>query len=46
MNSNKKYSLLVEGGALPLILDQLYFSYLIENCESAVCCRITPKNKA
>ena len=44
---NRKKSLLVEGDALALIISdpQLVskFVHISSNCESVVCCRVTPK---
>ena len=46
----KKKGLLVEGGALSQIFsDEILkdiFIDIIENCETVICCRVTPKQKA
>lgn len=50
MKEGRKKSLLVEGDSLAMVLENPehipLFVTISQECESVVCCRVTPKQKA
>lgn len=46
LQKGDNFGVIVEGSAIPVALASPYFAEILEKCQSAVCCRITPKNKA
>ncbi len=50
MQENKRKAFLVEGEALAIIFKEpdlkIKFIQITKDCESVVCCRVTPKQKA
>lgn len=45
-NNKNKVSLIVEGTALAAIVNNSLFHTMLELCDSVVCCRVTPADKA